>query len=143
MHLSRAHQDDNTNNPDAKALTAYLKECGMDSYISFNDVTLVRYDNGSDYVDWHSDGGPLLQPGCAMGILSLGASRPIDFRRKGEDEPGLTVMLDVGDLIVSCEGFQADHQHRVAPVEHAELRYSIVLFTHNTNHHGNASHPSY
>jgi alkylated DNA repair dioxygenase AlkB len=143
MHLSRAYQNDNTNNADAKALTAYLKECGLDSYISFDDVTLVRYDCGPDYVDWHSDGGPLLQPGCAMGILSLGASRPIDFRRKGEEEAQATIMLHPGDLIVSREGFQADHQHRIAPIESSSLRFSIVLFTHNTNHHGNASHPSY
>jgi alkylated DNA repair dioxygenase AlkB len=131
MHLWRSLQDDNTHNPQAHHLIGLLKGAELEAFISFDDVSVVRYDSGSDYVDWHSDGGPLLQPGCAMGVLSFGVARRIEFRRKGEEEAGASVVLNANDLIVSREGFQDIYQHRIPPCDVDGLRYSIVLFTHN------------
>lgn len=132
MHLSRALQDDNTNNEQAQFLVRLLKTHGLEAYLPFDDVSVVRYENGADFVDWHSDGGPLLEPGCAMGIISFGASRPIEFRRKDDEVSIYRVMLQENDLVVSVEGFQRDHQHRIPPYTTSEsLRISVVLFTHN------------
>lgn len=130
MHLSRSLQDDNTGNEQARYLVGLLKQNGMDQFIAFDDVSVVRYDCGADYVDWHSDGGPLLEPGCAMGVLSLGQSRAMELRRKDDEAAVESVTLNAGDLIVSREGFQLDHQHRIPPIEIDGIRMSIVLFTH-------------
>jgi alkylated DNA repair dioxygenase AlkB len=133
MHLSRALQDDNTHNEKAHLLVRLLKLHRLDAYMPFDDVSVVRYDSGADYVDWHSDGGPLLEPGCAMGIVSLGQSRPIEFRRKDDEANVYRVTLQENDLVVSRAGFQRDHQHRIPPHANADgLRISIVLFTHAT-----------
>lgn len=129
MHLSRSLQDDNTDNEQAKYLTGLLKANGLDRFIAFDDVSVVRYDCGADYVDWHSDGGPLLEAGCAMGVLSLGQSRVMEFRRKGEADIESAWLHD-NDLVVSGEDFQKEHQHRIAPSDVDGLRMSIVLFTH-------------
>lgn len=132
MHLSRALQDDNTNNEQAQFLVRLLKMHGLEAYLPFDDVSVVRYENGADFVDWHSDGGALLESGCAMGIVSFGASRPIEFRRKDDEANAYRVMLQENDLVVSAEGFQHEHQHRIPPYAAADsLRISVVLFTHN------------
>ena len=130
MHLSRALQDDNTGSERAAYLVNYLKARGVGDLMPFDDVSVVRYDRGSDYVDWHSDGGPLLESGCAMGILSLGATRALEFRRIGSDVTSERVYLRAGDVVVSAPGLQFTHQHRIPPVKQDGLRFSIVLFTH-------------
>lgn len=130
MCLSRSLQDDNTQNEQARYLIAELRAAGLDEFIAFDDVSVVRYDAGSDYVDWHSDGGALLESGCQMGILSLGASRVMEFRKKGDDALEDWRLLEAGDLIVSDRGFQDTHQHRIPPSNEDGLRFSIVMFTH-------------
>lgn len=135
MHLFRCLQDDNTDNEQARYLTDLLKAHNLDRYIIFNDVSVVKYSAGADYVDWHSDGGPLLEPGCQMGILSLGASRRIEFRKKGQEEAEYVATLEANDLIVQREGFQGEYQHRIPAGDNDCLRFSIVLFTHNKSNH--------
>jgi hypothetical protein len=156
MRLSRSLQDDNTNNEAAHFLIRLLKRAGLDALIEFDDVSVVRYDAASDYVDWHSDGGPLLEPNTQMGVLSFGASRVMEFRRKAAANQALElenlkkalpsdiaflngkvgaaedqVLLEENDLIVSRAGFQELYQHRIPPSKTDELRISIVLFTHS------------
>lgn len=131
IYLSRALQSDNTNNEQAHSLIALLKSHGVDQYISFDDVSIVKYDHGQDYVDWHYDQGPLLETGCAMGLISLGATREIQFRRKDAPDDVHSLTMEAGSLVVSREGFQHDHEHRVPPYETNEMRLCIVLFTHN------------
>lgn len=131
IHLSRALQNDNTGSEQARYLIALLKEHGVDRHIDFDDVSVVRYDGGADYVDWHSDGGALLEPGCAMGLISFGATRAIEFRRKDGESNVSRVMLHENDLLVSREGFQDQHEHRIPPCDSQEMRMSVVLYTHN------------
>lgn len=131
MHLSRSLQDDNTRNEQAQYLIALLKQNGLDALIDFNDVSVVRYDAASDYVDWHSDGGPLLEPKTQMGVLSFGASRVMEFRRREGNAAEANILLEANDLIVSRAGFQELYQHRIPPGGSDELRISVVLFTHN------------
>lgn len=130
MHLSRSLQNDNTGNEQAAYLVRTLKAHGLSDFISFDDVSVVRYDAASDYVDWHSDGGPLLDAGCAMGVLSLGASRVMEFRRRGAEEAEISFIVAENDLVVSRAGLQAEYQHRIPPGEADGLRISVVLFTH-------------
>lgn len=131
MRLSRSLQSDNTNNEAAHFLIRLLKRAGLDALIAFDDVSVVRYDAASDYVDWHSDGGPLLEPNAQMGVLSFGASRVMEFRQRGGNEAEDQVLLEENDLIVSRAGFQELYQHRIPPSKTDELRISIVLFTHS------------
>lgn len=130
MHLSRSLQDNNKGNEQAAWLVEKLKP-HVGNLIAFDDVSVVRYDNASDYVDWHSDGGPLLEPGCAMGVLSFGASRVMEFRERGVTEAAGRVLLEENDLIVSRAGFQETHEHKIPASETGGLRISVVLFTHN------------
>lgn len=131
IHLWRAWQGDNTNNQQAQALIALLKAHGVGQYIFFDDISIVRYDSGADYVDWHSDGGALLEPGCAMGLISLGATRPIEFRRKDNPASVSRIMFRENQLLVSREGLQETHEHRIPQYHTSRQRFSIVLFTHN------------
>lgn len=130
IHLERSLQSDNTDNAEAAYLIRILKRNGLDQFISFDDVSVVHYQDGRDYVDWHSDGGPLLHEGCAMGVLSFGDSRVMEFRGIGGNEAEASVTLNENDLVVSCEGFQARNQHRILPKQNGGERFSIVLFTH-------------
>lgn len=131
MRLYRSLQDDNANNPIARVLVAILKAHGVGRYMAFDDVSIVRYDSGADYVGWHSDGGPLLAAGCAMGLISFGAVRPIEFRRKYHEAAEAREMLPENSLMISPEGFQRFYEHQIPPVETDGQRFSIVLFTHN------------
>lgn len=131
IHLERALQSDNTNNEQARYLIELLKANGVDQFIAFDDVSVVHYRDGADYVGWHSDGGPLLNEGCAMGVLSLGDTRTMEFRRIDGDKAEASEVLNPGDLIVSREGFQFLYQHQIPPKPSGGERFSIVLFTHN------------
>lgn len=131
IHLERSLQSDNTGNEQARYLITLLKQNGLDQFISFDDVSVVRYRDGQDFVGWHSDGGPLLQEGCAMGVLSFGDSRVMEFRHIGGIEAEASVTLNAGDLVVSPEGFQALCEHRILPKINGAERHSVVLFTHN------------
>jgi alkylated DNA repair dioxygenase AlkB len=131
IYLERALQSDNTGNEQARYLIALLKANGLDQFIAFDDVSVVHYRDSADYVDWHSDGGPLLNEGCAMGVLSLGDTRVMEFRHIDGDQAEASETLNANDLVVSREGFQSLYQHRIPPKINGGERFSIVLFTHN------------
>jgi alkylated DNA repair dioxygenase AlkB len=81
---------------------------------SFNSVLVNLYRNGEDYVGWHCDNEPELGGQPFIASLTLGATRPLQFRHKQTGEIG-QVFLPSGSLLVMQPDFQHDWLHRVPP----------------------------
>jgi alkylated DNA repair dioxygenase AlkB len=79
---------------------------------SFNSVLVNLYRNGEDYVGWHCDNEPELGEQPLIASLTLGATRPLQFRHKQAGEIG-QVLLPSGSLLVMQSDFQHDWLHRV------------------------------
>lgn len=81
---------------------------------SFNSVLVNLYRNGEDYVGWHCDNEPELGEQPLIASLTLGATRPLQFRHKQAGEIG-QVLLPSGSLLIMQPDFQHDWLHRVPP----------------------------
>lgn len=129
MRCGKAFQGDNRRDREARRLVTLLQSTAVSTHLSFNDFVAIRYEDGSHYVDWHTDGGYYMQDGCAIGSLSFGATRPIEFRQVGSLEI-TTPLLHANSLLVMPSGFQEQYEHRVPKCVVEELRIGLVLFTH-------------
>lgn len=131
MRLSKALQGENAGNPQAAHLLNVLHSLRVHEHASYDDLVIVRYDQPEDFIDWHTDGGIRMQPGAEVGIVSLGASREIEFRPiGGAAEETESVLLEAGDILVMGAGFQGKFEHRVPPSTRGGVRYAVILFTH-------------
>lgn len=80
----------------------------------FNSVLVNHYRNGDDFVGWHADNEPELGESPLIASLSLGAARPLAFRRKSGAEAG-QLLLPSGSLLLMRQGFQNHWRHSVPP----------------------------
>lgn len=84
---------------------------------AFNAVLVNLYRNGRDWVGWHADDEPDLGPAPVIASLSLGASRCLSVRAKGDDtrpeHAYPRVCLGAGELLMMDAPFQRDWQHGV------------------------------
>lgn len=80
----------------------------------FNSVLVNLYRNGDDFVGWHADNEPELGESPLIASLSLGAARPLAFRRKSGTEAG-QLLLPSGSLLLMRQGFQNHWQHSLPP----------------------------
>lgn len=84
----------------------------------FNVCFLNRYHNGSDHLGWHADDSPEMDSSRPIAVVSFGASRIIEFRRKPSEEfskakAEYAVLLAHGSLLVMPAGMQEEQQHRI------------------------------
>ncbi len=82
---------------------------------SFNSCLLNYYRNGEDHMGWHADDEPELGEAPALAIVSLGASRRLHLRRKGEHRACCHFDLPHNSLLFMPPGMQTTFQHRLAP----------------------------
>ena len=64
--------------PELKSLCDRIEEQTGEK---FNYVLLNRYDNGQNYIGWHSDKRTNLKPGSSIVSVSLGQERTFQFKR--------------------------------------------------------------
>lgn len=69
------------------------KEVGYD----FNFVLINYYENGKNYISFHKDDEPDLDPNAPIVSLSFGASRDFIFKKNGDSKK---VLLEHGSLLI-------------------------------------------
>lgn len=82
----------------------------------YNVCFLNRYDTQKHQLGWHSDDSPGMLHEHPIAVVSLGASREIWWREKGQTgviPENQRQPLGHGSLFIMPPGFQRTHQHRI------------------------------
>ncbi len=82
----------------------------QECHTPFNGLLLNYYENGRDYMGWHSDDEPELGPNPTICSLSLGASRRFLLRNK-KDRTKKEYLLHNGSLLIMKGECQKNWQH--------------------------------
>jgi alkylated DNA repair dioxygenase AlkB len=87
----------------------------------FNQVMMVWYKDGHDYIGPHSDDESQLVPGSPIASLSFGATRKFRIREKTKEK---TKVIDVdlkdGMFVVMGGDFQKEFKHEIVKVNGAK-----------------------
>lgn len=78
---------------------------------AFNAVLLNWYQNGEDYMGWHSDDEKTLGPAPVVAMLSLGVERPFLFRLKVNHKIKHSQVLENGSWLIMSASTQVLWQH--------------------------------
>lgn len=90
------------------------------------DMCFANYYAGArEHLGWHQDDSPIINHTIGIAIVSLGATREIWFRKKGETEIA-KLALEHGSLLYMEPGMQSDFQHRI-PKHSAECGPRLSL----------------
>lgn len=100
----------------------------------FNVVLANRYNNGQDFMGWHSDNEKSLGREPIIASISLGAERRFLVRRKGdkqEDKPRekIEYVLAHGSLLVMTGRMQQLYQHSLPKVALSKCNKLRLNFT--------------
>ena len=93
--------------------------------VAFATILATRYRDGSDAVGWHADKEAELGPAPTIAILSLGATRDLCFRERGQGGARWRVPLADGDLLIMRAGVQDRLQHAVPKRARVGVRVSL------------------
>lgn len=85
--------------PWTKTLAEIKAEVEKISGESFNSCLLNFYHDGEDYMGWHSDDEPELDPNASVASVSLGAERKFAFKHRRSKET-ISVFLNDGSLLL-------------------------------------------
>jgi len=66
---------------------------------TYNSCLLNFYHDGDDYMGWHSDDEPELDPNASIASVSLGAERKFSFKHRRSKET-VSVFLNDGSLLL-------------------------------------------
>jgi hypothetical protein len=83
---------------------------------NYNVCFLNRYDNAKNWLGWHSDDSPEMNPNHDIAVVSFGAPREIwwkDKEYKGVVPLENRQLLASGSLFVMPAGFQSTHYHKI------------------------------
>lgn len=99
----------------------------------FNCVLVNWYQDGDDYMGWHSDSESVLGPAPVVAMLSLGAPRDFVFRLKGNHKIKHEVCLADASWLVMGASTQALWQHSLpkrkkVKEERISLTFRLLLF---------------
>jgi hypothetical protein len=96
--------------------------------LSTNHVILTRYQDQHDNIGYHNDKPKTIDPDVPIFIISLGAQRPLLFRKNGTQEPCCEIPMEPGSLFVLGHKTNAAYQHSIAPSnEELGPRISIIF----------------
>ncbi|MDP5057177.1 MAG: alpha-ketoglutarate-dependent dioxygenase AlkB [Marinomonas hwangdonensis] len=99
---------------------------------AFNAVLLNWYQNGEEYMGWHSDDEKSLGPAPVVAMLSLGATRSFLFRLKKKPSIKHSIELENASWLVMSASTQVMWQHCL-PVrkrvkeERISLTFRLIL----------------
>lgn len=77
---------------------------------------LNMYNDSRDWLGWHSDDSPEMDPNRPIVSVSFGAARAIEFRPVGTKSATDSLMLTPGSAAVMLPGTQATWEHRIPKV---------------------------
>lgn len=97
--------------------------------IKYNSVLLTKYGSGSDYIGFHSDNEPMIEPSSDIVTISLGETRVIQFRgnEMSAGQPEQSLVLNHGDVFVMSRSSQNFFQHAILSDSSKGPRISITL----------------
>ncbi len=79
----------------------------------FEVCFLNMYLNGTDFLGWHADDSPEMDPDRPIVTVSLGAEREIWFCPQSDTSAQTHILLPHGSAFVMRPGLQATHFHRI------------------------------
>lgn len=85
------------------------------------------YEDGTRTMGWHSDSEPAIAAGSTIAIVSLGASRTLEFRPKGSPDATRSFALESGSLLLMAPRVQQEWQHRLPAAPGAGPRISLTF----------------
>lgn len=77
----------------------------------YNAVLLNAYENGKEYMGWHSDDESSIQKNSCIASVSFGATRKFVIRKKSKPTEKKTLLLGNGSLLIMGGTFQKNYQH--------------------------------
>jgi len=86
--------------PWTKTLAEIKSEAEKVSGETFNSCLLNFYHDGEDYMGWHSDDEPELNPNASIASVSLGAERKFAFKHKRSKETVSTFLTNGSVLLM-------------------------------------------
>ena len=101
--------------------------------VKFNSVLLNLYRNGEDYVSWHTDDEPELDPNAPIASVSLGAMRRFVLREKVAKEVARSpekkeFKLCHGDLVIMYPPTQNRTEHTIPKMKRvSEPRINLTF----------------
>merc|ERR1712093_855420 len=95
--------------------------------LRFNSALVNLYENGSDWLGWHSDDERCYGPDPVVASVSLGASRHFDYRSREDHTICGGVSLRSGSLLVMSGAMQHHWQHSVPWQGNAGTRINITF----------------
>lgn len=96
----------------------------------FNGVSLNYYRDGSDSVAWHSDQNEELVAHPTVALVSLGATRQMQFRTKAVPRKQLRCDLEPGSVLAMVGDVQTLWEHYIPKVlRPTDARISVALRT--------------
>ena len=104
----------------------------------FNSVLANLYRDGHDYMGWHSDNEPELGSEPIIASISLGASRPLQFRHK-KSKQKYELELEPGSLLIMHGQTQSTWQHclpKRRKVTEARINLTFRYIQHNQVSYG-------
>ena len=95
---------------------------------TFTAVSMNYYRNERDSVAWHSDHLKELAPNPTIALLSLGATRRMQVRTKGQPRRAHAIDLEAGSLFVMSGRSQEFWEHTIAKsTRPSDARISVAF----------------
>lgn len=95
--------------------------------VDFNNCLLNFYPDGRARMGFHSDSAMGLVEGTGVAIVSLGATRPLRFRRIERREERQDLVLTAGSLLFMDLSVQNTWEHAIPRRSYAEPRISLTF----------------
>ena len=80
---------------------------------NFDMCFLNQYQDGTQSIGWHSDDNPSNDMSKPIAIVSFGAERQLQFRRKGSETVDVTCQLRDNTMVIMPEYSQLHWEHRI------------------------------
>lgn len=110
IHYRYSNQD-HAPEPWPNILSELRSRLNKDIGCDFNGVLGNLYEDGHDYMGWHSDDEASINNETPIASISLGASRKFKFRSKLNHSEQHSLELNTGSLLIMPAGSQEDWQH--------------------------------
>lgn len=98
--------------PWSPSLAMIKAELEAQSGAHFNACLANWYQDGTESMGWHSDNEKTLVPQACIASLSLGASRPFEFKHQSKDIK-VQLILENGSLLLMKGAIQAHWKHQL------------------------------
>lgn len=122
--------------PWTKDLAKIKAEVEKISGETFNSCLLNFYHDGEDYMGWHSDDEPELDPHASIASLSLGAERKFSFKHRRTKET-ISVFLENGSILLMKPPTQEHWLHTLRKSKKVdEPRINLTFRTYRNRNNG-------